>query len=332
MEFVSQTDKPVAPKTVEALHAKAMEQINQQDYPAAIAALLQAVDLQPSNASLIANVGFCYLQNEQPDMAIKQLERVLELEPNWPLAHYNMGLAHHAQANYDLAEASFNKCLEYQPDHLEAKLNIATIMMKREDDDQAIALFQEILDREPLYVDARVNLATIYNNRGEARLALKNLDHIHQELVDDPDAFMEYAKAYDRLGDNVQTLDYVEKAQASDKISDANKMDIANLLISFRRFEKSSELCDELLKDYPEDQYILRIKNSALTSQGRIQESLETGLANYAIDKNYMPLYLGLIFCLNYVNPPQPEKMGEVTRSYDQVARGNLPDMPVYQA
>ena len=54
------------------------------------------------------NVGIFYLNNGQPDEAIKYLEKALMLQPGFDLALDGMGLAHTMKGNFEDANISIN--------------------------------------------------------------------------------------------------------------------------------------------------------------------------------------------------------------------------------
>ena len=78
------------------------------DFPDAIRAGEEAVKLDPEVPEVWHNLGQCYLETGQLEMAIASLEKVFQFGPGIPDTHYLLGLAHFKLGNNS---ASLEQCV-----------------------------------------------------------------------------------------------------------------------------------------------------------------------------------------------------------------------------
>jgi tetratricopeptide (TPR) repeat protein len=124
------------------------------------------------------NAGIFYLNNGQPDEAIKYLEKALTLQPNFDLALDGMGLAHTMKGNFKEAIKYFNQCLIANPtltdahNHLGSVYQELDMLSEAEEQFQAAVADETYHSRElPLY-----NLARLYYIQEKNELALEYVD------------------------------------------------------------------------------------------------------------------------------------------------------------
>jgi tetratricopeptide (TPR) repeat protein len=124
------------------------------------------------------NVGIVYLNNGQPDEAIKYLEKALALQPRFDLALDGMGLAYTMKGDFEEAIKYFNQCLIENPtltdahNHLGSVYQELGILAKAEVQFLAAVADEAYHSRElPLY-----NLARLYYIQEKNDLALQYVD------------------------------------------------------------------------------------------------------------------------------------------------------------
>lgn len=121
------------------------------------------------------NVGIFYLNNGQPDEAIKYLEKALMLQPGFDLALDGMGLAHTMKGNFEDAIKYFNQCLVANPTLTDAHNHLGSVyqelgrLPEAEEQFLAAAADETYHSRElPLY-----NLARLYYTQEKNERALE---------------------------------------------------------------------------------------------------------------------------------------------------------------
>jgi tetratricopeptide (TPR) repeat protein len=134
------------------------------------------------------NVGIFYLNNGQPDEAIKYLKKSLTLQPQFDLALDGMGLAYTMKGNFEEAIKYYNQCLIVNPTLTDAHNHLGSVYqeigMLTEAEDQFLAAVADEAyhSRElPLY-----NLARLFYIQDKNEQAMQYTDRalsINQRLA-----------------------------------------------------------------------------------------------------------------------------------------------------
>lgn len=123
------------------------------------------------------NMGLFYLNQNNPDEAVKYLVKALALDTRYHLAWNAMGLAHSLKGRLEEARKAFEKCLEIEPRFTEARNNLGTILQEMKLLDQAEAEFKTAL-LDPAYPNRELpyfNLARLYVLQDRLEEALDNV-------------------------------------------------------------------------------------------------------------------------------------------------------------
>lgn len=100
---------------------KAMDALNQADFPTAIELLGEVVVEDAENAEAWLQLGVCYLETRQPDLALEALTRAVSAAPHHATAHYLLGTAHGTHGDLERAAACYRRALEIDPGHTKAE-------------------------------------------------------------------------------------------------------------------------------------------------------------------------------------------------------------------
>jgi tetratricopeptide (TPR) repeat protein len=101
--------------------AQALEALNQADFPTAIELLGEVVVEDAENSEAWMQLGVCYLETRQVDLATEALSRAVQTGPQNPMAHYLLGNALGSLGNLERAVACYRKALEIDPHHAKAE-------------------------------------------------------------------------------------------------------------------------------------------------------------------------------------------------------------------
>jgi tetratricopeptide (TPR) repeat protein len=101
--------------------ARAMEALSQADFPAAIDLLGEVVVEDASNGQAWLHLGVCYLETQQPDLALEALERAVRAAPEDATAHYVLGNACGSTGQMERARDCYQRALEIDPHHAKAE-------------------------------------------------------------------------------------------------------------------------------------------------------------------------------------------------------------------
>jgi Tfp pilus assembly protein PilF len=101
------------------------------DYDQTIAALTDAIRLNPNYVAAYVNRGIVYTIKEDYDRAITDHNEAIRLNPNNSEAYNNRGYAYAMKEDYDRAQADWEKALEFDPNNTSARNNLTTLFAEQ---------------------------------------------------------------------------------------------------------------------------------------------------------------------------------------------------------
>src|SRR5712692_9950577 len=93
----------------------------------AVEAYNRAVELNPSAAGALVNLGTIYYRQRKYEEAERQYERAIAVDSNYPLAHYNLGNLYDEQGDLTRAEQHYLTALRLNPSYADAHFNLALL-------------------------------------------------------------------------------------------------------------------------------------------------------------------------------------------------------------
>jgi Flp pilus assembly protein TadD len=109
--------------------------------------------------------------------------RALELEPSLAAALTNLGNLCYARGETAAARRAYEHALELEPDQPEARYNLANLLDDAGDTDLAVAELRAVCSRHPSFADAHYNLGLLLYRLGGVAQARH---HLGQYLAIDP--------------------------------------------------------------------------------------------------------------------------------------------------
>jgi tetratricopeptide (TPR) repeat protein len=100
---------------------EAMNALNQADFPTAIELLGEVAVEDADNAEVWTQLGVCYLETRQLQLALEALRRATQTDPANATAHYLLGSAFGSTGNLERAAACYRRALEIDPQHAKAE-------------------------------------------------------------------------------------------------------------------------------------------------------------------------------------------------------------------
>ncbi|KAK4596478.1 hypothetical protein RGQ29_014499 [Quercus rubra] len=120
---LSNQDLPqVTPETKKkAAEAKSRgdDAFKRKDYQMAIDSYTQAIDLDPTDATLLSNRSLCWIRLDQAEHALDDAKACRALRPDWPKACYREGAALRLLQRFDEAANSFYEGVQLDPENKE---------------------------------------------------------------------------------------------------------------------------------------------------------------------------------------------------------------------
>jgi adenylate cyclase len=132
----------------------------------------KAVQLDDSNASARAEMGYIYMRFGEYEIAKGELQKAIDLNPNDWISYRRMGAVLLYSGHPDESLEWFRKRLEFDP-YLSpgTYMNIGIAHYLKGDDDKAINWLKEAATKWPNFLGSHILLASIYGNSDQIELA-----------------------------------------------------------------------------------------------------------------------------------------------------------------
>jgi tetratricopeptide (TPR) repeat protein len=131
--------------------------------PEALAALEQALRLQPHYLEALQKIAEIYTGKGQSPKAIARIQQQLKVSPNHALMYSLLGNLALAQNQYDMAEKAFQQAIALDEKSLSPYVNLATLYARRGAGEAAIAHYETLLKSKPHVLPIYVFLGRMYD-------------------------------------------------------------------------------------------------------------------------------------------------------------------------
>ncbi|MCG3147963.1 MAG: Beta-barrel assembly-enhancing protease [Verrucomicrobiae bacterium] len=150
----------------------------QDDLPAATAALRQAVAKFPAFRRAHKSLGLVQLRAGQYPEAITALTRSIELGATDGLTFGLLGFAYTTQENFVAAESAYRYAALLQPENFDWKLGLARCMFRQQKHAEAVSLLDELIKRKPERSEFWLLQASAYLGLKEPLKAAENYEFV----------------------------------------------------------------------------------------------------------------------------------------------------------
>ncbi len=189
------------PKLVDAHLAIADIYAERGNDGAALAALLQALRIEPKNVLALRAASNLYLKNALHNKALPLLETLVLAAPTSTDAHADLAAVYAASGNRKGAEKEFRRALELQADYFPALAGLGNLLARAGEDGVAMPLLHKAIRLQPKSYEGHFLLGSALNRLGqfeEARTELEEAAKIGGE--NEPQVFYQLARAWGGLG------------------------------------------------------------------------------------------------------------------------------------
>ncbi|HLN03760.1 MAG TPA: tetratricopeptide repeat protein [Bryobacteraceae bacterium] len=139
-------------------------------------ALQHMLDVGKDSAELHMFVGKGYLQEQDDERAIAELERAAAIDPKLPFVHYFLGVAYRRRHDLERAKTEFLKDAVIEPDVAFDYDQLGAVCSDLQANAEATRYFHEALRRDSHMASSQFGLAKIYREQGKFTEALAALD------------------------------------------------------------------------------------------------------------------------------------------------------------
>ena len=139
-------------------------------------AMKQLVTVGGDSPELHLILGKSYLQHQEYDTALVQLQKALAANPTLPFLHFNLGLVYLELGQLDKSEQEFRQDIAIEPDLADNYVQLGNLYLRSQKEADAEREFLEALKRDPRQVSALFNLAKLYQEHQKFEQALREID------------------------------------------------------------------------------------------------------------------------------------------------------------
>lgn len=121
-------------------------------------------------------LGKAYLNRQETQQAVEELERAASINPNLPFVHLNLGIAYVRAGDSARGEEEFRRDISIEPDLADPYQLLGEFYARAGKDGEAEKSFKEALQRDPKMPDALSGLAKIHLRQEKYQEALAEAD------------------------------------------------------------------------------------------------------------------------------------------------------------
>jgi Tfp pilus assembly protein PilF len=140
-------------------------------------ALKELIEVGGDSPELHFILGKAYLNRQDDNTAIAELNRAVAGNPNLPYVHFTLGITHMRLGDNDaLAEEEFRKDIAIEPDLTDNYEQLGVLYAREQKPDEAEKALAEALRRDPKMASAHFGLAQLYFDQAKFTPALREVD------------------------------------------------------------------------------------------------------------------------------------------------------------
>jgi tetratricopeptide (TPR) repeat protein len=149
-------------------------------------ALSRFVELGQNTAEYHLLMGKAFLNREENDKALAELQQAAQSDPNLPFVHFNLGLVFLARLDFDRAKEQFEKDIALEPDVPFNYDRLGLVYIYQQQDPKAEENFREALRRDSHLSSSYFGLARVYQREKKFDQALAAIDSAIKIDPDNP--------------------------------------------------------------------------------------------------------------------------------------------------
>ena len=194
------------------------------------------------------NLGLYFLDNGDPDEAIKFLHKSLSLNPRNHLVFNALGFCYSMKGDLSQSLRYFQKCLEVNPSFTEAHNNIGMIYQEMGFIDKAEEEFHKVLadEKYPSKENAHYNLANLYFIQEKNEKALDNVQKAIQENIRFAMAYNLKGRILEKQNNFPEAIVNYEKALQIVPEEISFSFDLAVALFKNNKFSLAEEIFEKI--------------------------------------------------------------------------------------
>jgi Tfp pilus assembly protein PilF len=145
-------------------------------------------------------MGRAYLNHEEDDKALQELQKAEKSNPKLPYVHYHMGMAYLHKKEWERAVEQFRQEIALSPDAAFSYDKLASAYVSLEKDSLAEQNYRKAMQLDPRLTSSYLGLAKIYQKQEKFAPALRALDTVQKLSPEDYTAHYLRGQILQRMG------------------------------------------------------------------------------------------------------------------------------------
>tara|TARA_Y100000590_G_C15716795_1_gene1012166 strand:+ start:890 stop:2653 length:1764 start_codon:yes stop_codon:yes gene_type:complete len=213
------------------------------DYEKAKEFLVKAIKIEPSNTTILNNLGTASKELGKSDEAINFYKKVLEIDSNHINANYNLGLIFYRSRDFQKAKNYLEKTVNIEPNYALAHFNLGNLQKEFKEFKKAQTSYLKAIELRPNFANAQNNLGLVYSEMRNSEEAINCFNKAIEINSDHAGAHNNLGRIYTETGDFTKAIISHQKAI---------KLEPENLIHCFYLSELEKNFLDSKLKNKTE--------------------------------------------------------------------------------
>lgn len=219
----------------------------------AIAALQEAIRLDPDNEELRFELAEWYIELDQVKMAIRAVEDILIRNPDSIEAHLRLGNAYFGSRQPELAIPHFRKIIELDPANEEVRLHLAISLARSGEPGPAIEELKELIARFPASQIGRLSLARLYRETKLDALAIEQYRLLMKDNPELSQVAIELGMLYEERRQWNDALDVFRAALVRKPLDFSLRHHLARVYVGMKRYTDALNELQTIVDLRPDD-------------------------------------------------------------------------------
>jgi len=282
-----------------------------------------------------------FLQNNQPQQAIKCYQAILSKDENHGDALHYLGVALHQNGESDLAMEYLNRSIELKPDDVMFRNNLGVVLEESGEVIESEKHFRMAVQINPENIEARFNLARILVTREKSSVAIEKLIRLAADQPDDFEIKQLLATAYRDNNQELAAISIYESILEKTPADAMTRQLLAETHAAIGQRDLAEEMYEKLCQEEPDNNFYLyqrarmaETSNALDLSEGFVKTLLDrekildnkTKYAVYSIKSRLSRRRKNYTDALGWLNKVPESKLSDDEKYLYFAERGNVED------
>jgi putative PEP-CTERM system TPR-repeat lipoprotein len=269
---ILQTAEKSSPEDSQLLSMIALASVSGGDITKGAAYLKKAIDVNPNDPSIRAELARVFLSQGAFDQAIRELESIAD--EHGKSRDVLLVLAYLKKKDYDEARKLAKQLASQRPGP-EMETLVGGVELISGARIAARNRFEKALKLQNDYVPALLNLGKMDLEDGDFSEASRNFDAVLLKQPANVQAIFGLAQIADRQGSKQQALAYIEKARETNPDAALPRLVLARYYLKTGEIKKATTIVDEFQESHLNEPVVILLAGRVYRSSGRIEQSIE---------------------------------------------------------